>query len=447
MKCEILSASRWALILFAALIVSGAVAAERMPASFVEKKFSVTVSDVSLPDLLKLIAQQGGVTIEVDESISGKASYSFQDTTLKDALERISRDHDFTFEVVDGVVFVDKTEKATSQTGAGSGRGLGVRVIGIKNANAKEISDKLPKIFKTNESLLVDDATNSLVFYGSSGSYNKLLEFVQAFDQMPLQIMIESQILETSKNFVRDVGFRWGSTEADPTIGKHAVGNGFINTGVPSNPNLMGKFLLGWIDGKSLEAHLVAAESAGDAKIISRPNVMTLNNQPATISSGVTFNVKTLSSTTTGGGGSGGTATVAGGLQQVTAGLNLQVHPIVVGNGLIRLKINVSNSEPNDGLAVDGIPGIVDNSAMTSIIVRDGNTAAIAGLIKSTLSESENRAPLLSRIPILGWFFKSNSKKDRNSELVILITPRIVSSSYYQPEKVATPGDYAPTTK
>lgn len=403
----------------------------RTPASFLEKKFSIEVNDLGLKELLRLIGEQGGVKFDAGTIGDVKVSYSFQETTLKEALDKISKDQGFNYRIAGNIIYVESVESESAEKATlGQERtlqGSSVRVLQVRHASAKEISEKVPKsFFKPAESLHIDETSNSLVFYGSGASFSRLNEFVRAFDRVPAQIVIESQIVETSKNFIRDVGFRWGSTENNPAVGHGTAGNGYINTGSPSNPNFVGKLLLGWVDGKTLEAHLMAAESTGDAKIISRPNVMTLNNQVATINSGVTFNVKTLSSTTTGGNGSTPGQNVVGGLQQVSAGLKLQVLPVIVGEKLIRLKINVTNSEPNDSLAVDGIPGIVDNSAATSVIVQDGQTAALAGLIKSSLSNSENRAPLLASIPILGWLFKSQSKKDRTSELVILITPRVL---------------------
>lgn len=413
----------------AGFAISESRAGDRMPASFAEKKFSVNFSETDIKDALRLIAKLGGVEIQFDPSLTGKVSYSMDETTLQKTLAAIASQTGLEYAIEDGTVFVEKPASPAggggSTRGAGSGASLiGVHTLQVKNTSAKEIAEKMPQIQKTGESVIVDEGTNALIFYGSEPSFRKVREFIEAMDRMPLQIAIEAQIVETSKNFLREVGFNWGDLSKEQALNKHARATGSITTPTAAG-NITGKFLLGFIDSRNLEAQLVAAETTGDAKIISRPKVVTLNNKQASIHSGVTYNVKTLSSVTTGD-GSGGTSSATGGLQQVSAGLNLQVLPVVVGDGLIRLQINVSNSETNDGLSVDGIPGITDNSATTSIIVSSGNTVTLAGLIKSTMSQSQNRVPLLSQIPILGWFFSSHSNKNLNNELVIFLTPQVI---------------------
>ncbi len=397
--------------------------ADRLPAAYTEKKFSISLADVELSELLKLIAEQGGVKIEVDDAVKEKATYAFVDSTLEDALKQIAKDHKLIYYSDDGVIYVEKNESDGDGADSGS-KGSGVFSIAIKNASAKTISEKLPKFFRTGESLIVDESTNSLIFYGSDLSRRKLLRFIDVLDQMPAQILIEAQIIETSKNFIRDIGFKWGEVGGNMKLGNSAVATGNINVPPATSPTFTAKFLLGWVDKRSIEAHVLAAEDDGKAKIISRPKVITLNNQAATINSGITYHVKTLSSTPSG--SSTGSATAAGGVQSINAGLQLSILPLIVGKGLIRMQISVVNSTPDDSLAVDGIPAINDNSANTSIIVRDGKTAVIAGLIKSTLSTKSSRVPFLSSIPVLGWLFKSKHDKDLNSELVILISPQII---------------------
>ena len=154
--------------------------------------------------------------------------------------------------------------------------------------------------------------------------------------------------------------------------------------------------------------------------------VVTLNNQTADIHSGVTYNVKTLTSTNVSD-GSGGLETVSGGLEEITAGLDLKVKPNVVEDGKIKLMVEVINSEPDNSLAVDGIPGIVDNSAKSSLIVNDGDTVSLVGLMKTNFSHTETGIPWLRRIPLLGILFGGYNSSDTRSELVIFITPRIVN--------------------
>jgi type II secretory pathway component GspD/PulD (secretin) len=216
----------------------------------------------------------------------------------------------------------------------------------------------------------------------------------------------------------------------------------------PNNPNAAFKTVLTGINAKTLEIRLNAAETNGDAKVISRPKVTTLNNKAATIQSGITFFVKTLSNVLTtdipaqrsgvgavggaggvggvgGVGGAGGLGTVAGGVTSLQAGLNLDILPILVGDDEIKLNVDINNSTSDLGSSVDGIPGILKNSANTTVIVRDKQTAVIAGLIKQNKAKTSGGVPFLQDIPLLGLLFKSHEVIDQNNELVIFLTPTI----------------------
>lgn len=402
------------ILILSMIFAAAAIAREstRLPAEFVEKRFSMNFKDTELKNVLRMIGEQGGLTVQFDQGVSGKISHSFINSTLEGALDELVDLNGLSYYTDKGIIYFQKDGGAVEASSNGIAK---VRMIQISNAVAQSVIDKIPKNFmKAGESLIVDESTNIVVFHGSESSHKKLTEFIKIFDTAPIQIAIEAQIIETSKNFIRDIGFKWG------------LGAVKADTGGPTGASLTAQLLMGTLNDHTLDANLSAAESRGDAKIISRPKVVTLNNQVATINSGVTFNVKTLSQVGGTGTGGGSTPTITGGLQQVKAGLQLNVQPIAIGTEFVRLKISVTNSEPNDGLAVDGIPGIVDNSANTSIVVRDGNTAVMAGLIKSNLSKAQTIVPWLSKIPVLGWLFSSHSDKDRLTELVILITPRII---------------------
>jgi type IV pilus assembly protein PilQ len=398
----------------------------RMPASFVEKRFSVNFKDSEFKDVFKLLGQQGDVNIQVDETLQGKVSYSFADVTLEGALRQIAKDHNLSIYMENGKIYVEKgdTPDATGAT-ASSGHddpgagGVQVYTIKIHNSSAKYISEKIPKIMKNNESLVLDDTNNNLIFYGGLSTYQKIMKFVTAFDLIPMQILIEAQIIETSKNFSRDLGMQFGQPDTGP---------GYINAPGPSGTqNLTAKLLLGWIDSNTIDAKLQASESAGETRTISRPKMITMNNTPATINSGITYSIRTQASTASTTTGSTTTTSAAGGVQSVTAGLQLQVQPLILGQNLVRLQVNLTNSDADKGAGVDSIPAVVNNSANTSVIVRDGNTAVVAGLIKNNISKNSSGAPFLSHIPVIGWLFKTHSDLDNSKELVVLIKPKLIS--------------------
>ena len=212
-------------------------------------------------------------------------------------------------------------------------------------------------------------------------------------------------------------------------------GDTTTNSG-PNSPNGNFKTVIGTVNSKTLDIRLTAAESKGDAKVISRPKVITLNNKMAKIQSGVTYHIKTLSSVQSGdaGAGSGASAgsaggttpgVLTGGITSIDAGLSLSILPSLVGEEDIRMIVDINNSSPDQGSAVDGIPGVLRNAANTNVIVKNKQTAIIAGLIKQSKSKNSDGVPILSDIPLIGLLFKSHSSTDLNNELVIFLTPTI----------------------
>ncbi len=408
---------------------------ERKPASFYEKRFSMNFKNTPVESALQLIAEKAELRLRVGSGVNGKLNLTFKEATLEEAMERIAENMSIDYKIKDGILSVSRASRdsASAPTAGAVKAGpidldFSYRSINIKYSTARDLTTTLTKNLREGETITPDDANNTLILYSSEETFKKVQEFIVLVDRRPMQILIEAQIVETTKNFARDIGISWGDLGAS---GAAAPTSGIINP-APSNPNFVFKSLLGNINDRSLEFNLQAAETRGDAKVISRPKVFTLNNKKATIHSGITYNIRTLTTVTAGTSGTSGTAGgssgAAGGLKEISSGLQLDVTPTIVGDGLVRLALKVSNSEPNAGSAVDGIPGINDNSADTSILVKGGQTATIAGLLKNSVSKTEQGVPWLSKLPVLGWLFSSHSDRDTTSEMMIFITPHVVDA-------------------
>jgi type IV pilus assembly protein PilQ len=421
--------------LLAALTV--AAAEKRGPASFVEKKFTVNFKNTPIREALDLIVRQAGMTLESDSDLKGSVSYAFTNVTLMEALNTLARDNQIAYDVKGNIISITQGTSAATEASGPVGD-FRFRDIKIQYAKATDLLSTIATQLKKEESIVANASSNSLIFYGSTKSFNRIKDLVSLYDQKPLQILIEAEIVETTANFARDIGIQLGDLQAVGSVIPTLTGS--ISGPGPSNPNFQAAYSMGTTaDGRLMQAKIQAAESVGDAKVVSRPRVYTLNNQKAAIHSGITYNVKTLSAisngtggATAGGGSSGGTSgssgtNVAGGIQQISSGLELEVTPTIMGGDMVRLAIKVVKSEPDEGSAVDGIPGIVDNSADSTLIVKSGTMATLAGLLKNSVSKSNNRVPFLGSIPIIGWLFSSHSDRDRATELVILITPHIMN--------------------
>lgn len=409
----------WASLLILCFSLTAAAAT---PSKLNGKNFSVNVNGATAENVIRMIAQKAGVQPQFQGDLSKRVSYSFSNTTLEGALNQMASDVGFEFSLNGELLTVTKSGGTTT------GSTQPARLIELKFVDADEMALRLKTLLQQGEEIHVDKRLNSLVLVGSDAAYRRAIEFVSLFDKLPHQIMIEAKIVETNDRFTRELGFQTGDL-SDPTMNNASRTTGLSTPTVTADPNFRFKYRIGVLNNRNLDLRLIAAESKGDAKVISRPKVVTINNTKAVINSGLSFNVKTLSTSTVG--SSDGTPTssvVTGGLERVEAGLQLDVLPTIVDNSMIRLIVDVNNSEPESTISVDGIPGITTNSANTSIIVENGSTAVIAGLIKQSKTNGRTGVPFLSDIPVLGLLFRADTTATRNNELVIFITPKILAN-------------------
>jgi len=237
-------------------------------------------------------------------------------------------------------------------------------------------------------------------------------------------VMIEARIVETTKRFSRDIGVTWGlKALADAahgnTTGLQFPAQGSLNGGVnlPGNSNngTLGIHLSNLLGTFNLDAALQAAENEGLITILSAPKVATLNNQRATIQSGLQIPVQTIFNDTFS-------------VQFINATLRLDVIPQVTAEGTVLLDINISKREVQLAFVVTGNSNapISTKDASTRLVVRDGGTAVIGGIYKVTGQNGEDRVPGLSNIPIIGHLFKHKTRDEENDELLIFITPRVI---------------------
>jgi type IV pilus assembly protein PilQ len=170
--------------------------------------------------------------------------------------------------------------------------------------------------------------------------------------------------------------------------------------------------------GNNITGVLSAAEEEGNVKIISRPSVVTLNNKESQIESANIIRIRT----------SAATVGEAGNLREIRAGITLKVTPQVSADGFVLLSIAAKSSTLDFGRTVDGIPQENTREAKANVLVRDGETVVIGGIMKDTSSNSDSGVPYLKDIPVLGWLFKKSSWQKDFEELVVFITPRIIAA-------------------
>jgi len=297
------------------------------------------------------------------------------------------------------------------------------------------VASQAKSLISDRGTVIVDERTNAITVRDTQQRMNNIRKLVASIDHADRQVLIEAKIVEASEDFTQSIGIQWGVNRAGHSASFGGVTNvGLDDQGRPlmvnnvANPLFSGASVaLGSFKGVFTDVQLTAGEQNGLLNVLSRPSVVTLNNQPATINSGIKFYVKSPGNVTIGGAASGTTAATSN-LQEIRAGITLTVTPQITIDNRVSLAINVTESQPDFSNLVDGTPSINDNSATTTVMLRDGETTVIGGLFQIQKSKSINGVPVLSRIPILGALFGSRTRKRNKRELFIFITPTIVEN-------------------
>ena len=270
--------------------------------------------------------------------------------------------------------------------------------------------------------MTTDERTNTLIIRDVVDRVEGVLRLIESLDLPTPQVVIEGRIVETTRDFSRELGVSWGFSGIMDAEHGNDTGLTFPNSiEVEGGVDLQrGASLLAMTFGDilntfNLDFLLAASEADGLVRIVSTPRVTTQNLMRASIRSGLQIPVQTVANNT---------VTV----QYVDATLCLEVTPQITAEGTVNLDIAIKKQEPVIGVGVAGGQNapIFTRDAETQLLVRDGGTTVIAGIYQINDQDNENRVPGLHKIPIFGWLFKNKGVFKRHDELLIFITPRIV---------------------
>lgn len=379
--------------------------------------YDLEFRDANLKDVLRLLGEQEGKNILISEGVSGTVTASFRNVDFQEILQSILTMNDLRA-VQDGPILrVEKRADAVAR-----GETVESRIFKLDYADASELSETVTKSLSADGGIALDKRTNSLIITDNEDQLGQVAALISELDRPTAQVMIEARIVETTTNFAKELGIRWGFRRdfegGDTEVYGTAGSNSLIN--LPSDPIYGGiGASFGKLSGSyDLDIELTAMEDKGVGKIVSSPRIATLNNQEANIRSGVEIPLQEVRVE------SGvGTSEV----DFVEAVLSLTVTPQVTSGGDIILHIEADRSVPDWTRIIDGIPAINTREAQTQVMVKDGETVVIGGLLQESEAQDKSRVPLLSDIPIIGAAFQNKAQIHDTEELLIFITPKVIN--------------------
>ena len=283
--------------------------------------------------------------------------------------------------------------------------------------------------------IIADERTNSLLIYASKEDMEKIKDIISKLDIVLPQVEIESVIIEVDLNKSTDLGVSYQEAKGHG-IGNYLNGQGAINNGNIISPNtflsgtatnaagsLPGGFSYLAHLGQDLDVTVTATANDSRARIVQRPRIQASHGVPATIFVGETTPYPTGSYY--GGGAYGGYSSI----QQMQVGVTLTVTPLINPDGLVVMDIQQQIDSISGSVAIANIgnvPITSSKSASTTVAVRDHDTILIGGLIETTKNDTYSGVPVLMSIPVLGNLFRSSSKANARSEVIILIRPTVL---------------------
>jgi type IV pilus assembly protein PilQ len=397
------------------------------------KRISLNFKDADLKDVFRIFHEISGYNIVLDPGVSGNVTIVLESVPEDQALDIILKNNGLDKVFENNVIRIASTQKLSQEAAARKqlqeAKELEENPVtftrSLSYAKAKDVVPIVKRIMSKRGDVIMDDRTNTLVISDIAAKREPINRLIDSLDEQTPQVSIEARIVETDREFERDLGITWGANAKwDPSLGTqtslqfpHTADVSYdVNLPAKATAGSLGVSFGNVLNSFTLNAKLDAFELNGDVKILSAPRVATQNNQTAIIEQGTQIPVVNTTATEIN-------------VEFISASLRLEVTPQITKEGTVIMMVKVDNSSPDFVNRVGDVPPIITERAQTQILVEDGGTAVIGGIFRINDSVSETGVPGLKRIPGLGWLFKNKSMNRKNTELLIFITPRILKKA------------------
>jgi type IV pilus assembly protein PilQ len=418
---------------------------------------SVNLKDVDLRDFFRLIHEISGLNIVVDPNVKGNLTIVLDDVPWDQALDIVLRNNGLEKQLDGNVLRIATREtvkrEAEQSRDLAKAQAEAADVITttrvLSYAKADTLVPTLKKFLSSRGDVLSDSRSNTLIIRDIPSVLPVLDNLLRQLDRKSQQVEIEARVVAANRSFSREIGTQlafaaasnngrniWsgtGGVGTSPVIRNFpplpappvVVGTGgptTTNGSLPLNTNLgVGAPTSGISYSFSaanfaLDVIITAAEDRGVGKLLSKPKVITQNNEKATVKQGTKIPVQTIVNNTVS-------------VQFVDAVLQLEVTPQITAEGTVFMDVTVTNDQIDQAIPrVQGIPAIDTQSAETKVLINDGGTVVIGGIIVTNQQTDVKQVPLFGSIPAVGNLFKHTTVSSTAQELLFFLTPRIMPS-------------------
>jgi type IV pilus assembly protein PilQ len=430
------------------------------------QRISMDFKDADVTNVFRIIAEVSNLNIITSDDVKGKVSLRLVNVPWDQALDIVLRSKSLGASQDGNVLRIaplsslrkEEQDRFDSQKLVEQSRQEALNRAAEAKATQEAVFDTIPVSYSKASELLAkikplaskygkldsDDRTNVLIIRDLPKNIAEVKTLVATLDTATPQVLIEARIVEVDTSFTRELGVQWGGTfvaggstkygitGAQDTSGAITSGSALVDAVTAlATPNYAvnlpaaigsgsgGGIAFGILrDNLRLDLSLSALEASGKGKVISSPKIVTTDNKEATIEQGTQIPYSTVSAS--------GTNT-----QFVDATLSLKVTPHITPDGRVSMKLEAKNDSQGQ-TGANGQPAINKKKATTEVLIRDGETTVIGGILQISRTENQSAVPWLSKIPVLGYLFRKDSNTTSNRELLIFITPKVLKQEPVQ---------------
>jgi len=430
---------RWAmaLCLMIGSLLSAPLAAANSPRTppgkekALQQSISLTFSDAPIALILQALADHQQLNLVTGKGVEGRLTLRLQAVPWQQALEVVLRMGQLTSQKQGKVLMVfpesellqQRQQKMAQAEQDRLARPLISRTLVLRHAQASEVASFLNtqkgSLLSPRAVVSADPAGNTLLIRDARQELDHVRAWLENVDRPVRQVQLAAHIVTINRDSLRELGVRWGFNRATTTQEKNGLAGSVEIGAAVEKPMITAGFNLVRIGGRMLDVELTALEQQDRVEIIASPRLLTANLQTASIKQGTEIPYQVSS------GASGSTS-----IEFKEAVLGMEVTPQILPDGAITLQLQISQNMPGRKIKqAEGEALSIDKQEIkTQVTVKDGETLVLGGIFQQHGIKSENKVPILGNLPLFGSLFTQQSNQGQRRELVIFITPTLISS-------------------